>query len=269
MSGRRLPFLLLLAGLLATLALPAAADFTASGTFLYEDRPFDLDGFTGEQAFLPIRRADVEVVDLLTQTVLGSGLTDDSGAFQVDVSLTVPRTIYVRCLTDTAAHPQLHLRVKNDIQEQSVYAVAGPPVPGHDPWSDLQCGSLTATAGGAGEAFNIFDAAIKSLDYLFHLSGSYPGPAWNLTLFWRDGAGEASSWYDDVYRQVIMADNAGYDDSVILHETGHYVQSAFALCQNPGGAHFITDMMPFSIEAAILYDSLFPMTWRLAALRRK
>ncbi len=237
------PFLLLVAFLLAAAATaPAVADFTASGTFLYEDRPFDLDGFTGESTFHPIRRADVEVVDLLTQTVIGNGRTDNNGTFQVEVALTVPRTIYVRCLTDTAAHPMLNLQVKNDSGEQSVYAVAGPPVPDHDPWTDMPCGTYTAAAGGVGEAFNIFDAAIKSLDYLFYVSGSYPGQSCSLTLFWRDGAGEYSSWYDDVYRQVILADNAGYDDSVILHEAGHYVQSAFALCQNPGGAHFVTDM---------------------------
>ena len=257
----RIPHLLLFVSLLAAaISVPALADFTASGTFQYEDRPFDLDGFTGEQAWLPIRRADVEVVDLLTQTVLGSGQTDDSGAFQLDVALTVARTIYVRCLTDTAADPLIYLQVKDDAVGGAIYAVAGSPVPNHDPWSDLDCGTLTAVAGAGGEAFNIFDAALKSLDYFHHLSGSYPGPAWSLALFWRGDAGESSNWYDDVYRQVILSDNAGYDDSVILHETGHYIQSAFALCQSPGGSHYITDMnqdrrLAFSEGWATYYGS--------------
>ncbi len=56
----RLPARLLLACLMvAVFSLPAVADFTANGILLYEDRPFDLNGFTGEQRFLPIRRADV------------------------------------------------------------------------------------------------------------------------------------------------------------------------------------------------------------------
>ncbi len=260
-KGLRLPLLLLMACLLAAaISLPAGADFTASGTFLFEDRPFDRDGFTGEHIVLPIRRADVEVVDLQTQTVLGTGRTNEYGAFQVDVALAVARTIYVRCLTTTGDDPQLNLRVKNDTEEQSLYSVAGPPVPSHDPWSDLPCGTLTAAAGGAGEAFNILDAAVKALEYYHALAGEYPGPAWSLTLFWRNGAGEGSCWYDDVYRQVILADNAGYDDSVILHETGHYIQSAFALCQNPGGMHYVTDMnqdsrLAFSEGWATFYSS--------------
>jgi hypothetical protein len=255
------PFLQLLACLLATaVSLPAGADFTASGTFLFEDRPFDRNGFTGEQGLLPIRRADVEVVDLLTQAVLGTGRTDEDGAFQVEVALTAARTVYVRCLTATADHPLLNVQVMNHTGEQSLYSLAGPPAPNHDPWSDLQCGTLTAAAGGAGEAFNILDAAVKALDYYYALSGEYPGPAWSLALFWMNGAGENSCWYDDVYRQVILADNAGYDDSVILHETGHYMQSAFALCQNPGGMHYVTDMnqdcrLAFSEGWATFYAS--------------
>lgn len=262
LAGRlRIPLLLLFISLLtAAVSMPALADFTASGTFQYEDRPFDHDGFTGEQAWLPIRRADVEVVDLATQTVLGSGQTDDGGSFQVDVALTVYRTIYVRCLTDTAVDPLIYLQVKDDAAGGAVYAVAGSPVPSHDPWSDLHCGTLTAAVGAAGEAFNIFDAALKSLDYFQHLSGSYPGSAWSLTLFWRVDAGENSSSYDNVFRQVTLSDNAGYDDSVILHETGHYIQSAFALCQSPGGSHYITDMnqdrrLAFSEGWATYYGS--------------
>lgn len=256
------PILVLLAVILPVLfPFSAVADFTFSGTFLYEDRPFNLDGFTGEQVWLPIRRADVEVVDLLTQTVIGTGQTDENGAFQVPVALTFVRTIYVRCLTDTQSDPLIHLQVKDDPGAGgAVYAAAGAAVPGHDPWANLDVGVLNVAVGGGGEAFNIFDVALKSLDYFQHLSGGYPGPAWSLTLFWRDGAGEYSNWYDAVYRHVILADNAGYDDSVVLHETGHYVQSAFSLCQNPGGAHYVTDMnqdrfLAFSEGWATYYGS--------------
>jgi len=228
--------------LLLLLSLPAAADFTASGTFLYEDRRLGPDGFTGEHVWLPIRRADVEVVDFLTQTVIGTGQTDEDGAYAVFVQLGIPRTIYVRCLTDTGIDPSLHLSVLNDPEERAVYAAAAPMVMNHDPWADLAVGQYTVAAGEGGEAFNIFDVAVHALDYYHYLSGEYPGPAWSLTLFWRDNAGEQSCWYDDIYRYIFMADNAGYDDPVILHEAGHYVQSEFALCQSPGGSHFVTDM---------------------------
>lgn len=234
--------LLCIACLLAAAVSAPAAEFTASGTFLYQDRPFTIDGFTGEVVLLPVRHADVEVVDLLTQTVVGSGRTGEDGSFAVSAALPVPRTIYVRCLSATANHPDLNLQVMSNGQELALYAVTGPSVPGHDPGTDLDCGTLAATAGGSGEAFNIFDAAVDAVEYYHALSGQYPGPSWDLTIFWQDGAGEPSCWYDEVYRRVTLADDAGYDDSIILHETGHYVQSAFALCQSPGGSHFVTDM---------------------------
>ena len=51
--------LALAALLLAAPVAPALADYNVSGRFLYVDREFDGNGFTGVEPQLPIRFADV------------------------------------------------------------------------------------------------------------------------------------------------------------------------------------------------------------------
>src|SRR5262249_55892898 len=59
-----------LGALVATwLAAGSALAFTVSGRFLYEDRMWDKDGYTGQVQNLPIRHAKVEVVGLPSVTL--------------------------------------------------------------------------------------------------------------------------------------------------------------------------------------------------------
>ena len=60
------------------------ADWTASGTFLYIDRQFDINGFTGVEPSMPVRFATVEVRDPNVngmKQLLASGPTDANGDF--------------------------------------------------------------------------------------------------------------------------------------------------------------------------------------------
>ena len=68
-------------------ALPATAGaFTVTGRFLYEDRVWDKDGYTGQVQNLPIRRAKVEVVNLIGGLPLATGATDTSGFYSLNVT---------------------------------------------------------------------------------------------------------------------------------------------------------------------------------------
>src|SRR5688572_13702772 len=72
-------FLVVAAGLLS--ASPAFADYTVTGKFQYEDRVFDIDGFTGTITPRPIRFADVRIMITGTSSVLASGPTNSNGDF--------------------------------------------------------------------------------------------------------------------------------------------------------------------------------------------
>src|SRR5437867_3459798 len=83
-------------------ALPGVAGaFTVSGRFLYEDRMWDKDGYTGLVQNLPIRHAKVEVVNLAGGMALASGVTDALGFYSISVTgQTLPTSFYVRCSAD-------------------------------------------------------------------------------------------------------------------------------------------------------------------------
>src|SRR6185503_4705999 len=84
-------------------AAPAWATFTASGRFLYADKLWDKDGYTGQEQNLPVRHARVEIVDIPTLQVIGAGATDANGNYSIVVTPLapiVPVNCVARVLTD-------------------------------------------------------------------------------------------------------------------------------------------------------------------------
>src|SRR5207244_13352437 len=99
MIRRAVALCLALAGLCALAG--AAGAFTVSGRFLYEDRMWNKDGYTGAVQNLPIRHAKVEVVNLVGGGTLASGSTDAGGFYSLNVTGQVlPVSFYVRCSAD-------------------------------------------------------------------------------------------------------------------------------------------------------------------------
>ncbi|HMC82285.1 MAG TPA: hypothetical protein VKL61_03555, partial [Candidatus Polarisedimenticolia bacterium] len=174
----------------------AYGNWTASGTFRYVDREYDQTGFTGSEPLLPIRFADIEVRDANANggaALLATGATDTSGNFTIAVSDNKTRTVYVRVVTTSTAVPTLFLKVQNRLFPQNVYSVASPNVPNHSPTTNVNFGTVTAAIGAGGEAFNIYDNALRSIDYIAALNGARPGSADLLTLEWEPPQGGTAS----------------------------------------------------------------------------
>ena len=120
---------LLSLGFLLCLAVPAYADFTVSGQCLYRDREFDQTGFTGVEPDLPIRHADVEVVDIDVNgknAVRGTGSTDVAGNFSFVVTDSQVRNLIIRCLSQTEYHNDYFLDVTDLANKALPYAVVSP-----------------------------------------------------------------------------------------------------------------------------------------------
>src|SRR5260221_7628476 len=115
MSGtwRRPALVLLLLATALSRGSTARADWIASGTFLYTDREFNQNGFTGNMPHLPIRGAVMQVLDRRTVTVLASGATDSLGRFRIPVIDNQVRFISVRALSYAADSTRYHLRVQD------------------------------------------------------------------------------------------------------------------------------------------------------------
>lgn len=220
----------------------AWADWTATGTFNYQDREFDQNGFTGVTPSRPIRFAKVEVRDANASggnAVLATGATDAAGNYSIFVPDMKTRTIQIRALT-TSGVSNLFLQVNNILTPVNPYAVATAEFPNHSPTVNLNAGLFTAVIGAGGEPFNLYDVALNSVDYLAFLNGSRPGSSQPLTLQYQPGFGVVVNSYIG-NNTVRVADNSGYNDTVIQHETGHYAVFNFSASDSPGGVHNLTN----------------------------
>lgn len=234
-----------LAAALACSAGAASADYDVSGKFLYRDRPFGPGGFTGTTTDLPVRFADVEVLDANTNVVLESGATDATGAFTIHVADNSTRDIKVRVKTAALNTPTLKMRVFVSTVNPSPYAVTSSTFANHAPGANIDfTGSpVVALPGAGGDAFNVFDNAVDAFDFIASLRGSRP--VQQLTLYWFLGpTATDGTYYLHADRSIHLlgvtganADSDGYDDAVILHEIGHYTEFTLAKSENPGGVH--------------------------------
>ncbi|MCP3981106.1 MAG: hypothetical protein GY716_17550 [bacterium] len=240
-------------------AAPAVADFDVAGKFEYEDREFDITGFTGVVTNLPIRFCDVEVVDVSGggNTVLAQTATDGSGAFSVTgVVAAAPLDVEVRCIASSNQTPDLDIAVLDnplDPDNGALWTIAVTYI-AHDPVTDIDFSGAPAVApihsttsnpnpgDGAGGAFNIFDRMLDGVDFVKGVNGG-TGPAL-ISGYWEPGEDTGGSYFEpDTDRLFIQGDDATrdeYDDAVVCHEVGHGVEDSLWQNRSPGGEHFFS-----------------------------
>jgi hypothetical protein len=217
------------------------ANWTASGRFVYVDREFNETGFTGTEPQVPMRFADVEVFDTILKknAVLASGSTDENGYYSINVPDTKVRSVAIRVITSSTRTPDLFVSVKDKATGNSkLYSVKTNTYASHNPNTSINAGTYSAAITKGGEAFNIFDSAVKAADYVRYLSGARPGSDKSITYVWATNNGITNSSYS--YDQVLLRDTAGYDDTVMLHEFGHHVIRHYSASSSPGGNHTFT-----------------------------
>ncbi|MCA9728785.1 MAG: lamin tail domain-containing protein, partial [Candidatus Eisenbacteria bacterium] len=237
-------------------ALAAPVDVT--GRFFYQDREWDGAGYTGTVQDLPIRYADIEVVNALSQGIVATGRTDEDGAYSVTVNLFATADLYVRCSSATTNDPDYHIWVVNtfqringtsDITNSVVHAIVSatqpvdPNQPASGDFGDFEIAD--ATGHGVAQAFNILDNAIDACDYLAtpQALGRYPDASEFVVYGWNGQAGSMGSNYQwhGIFLTARPEDTDGWSDAVILHETGHWVADFFGDDDNPGGTHILGD----------------------------
>ena len=219
----------------ATFATLARADWTASGTCSYVDREFDASGFTGVEPVRPTRLADVHVV--AGNKLVGQGVTGATGTFTFLVSDNQVRDIYIRCLARHQEPGGIPVEVRSSNSSSDVWSVRGPTLADHPPTQNVSAGILVAVPNAGGEAFNLYDAALDAAQFMNVLRGGPQPTALLLATF--SATNPTLSSYSGT--AVVMARNAGYDDTVLLHEIGHYLVDQFSVSQNPGGSHRLSD----------------------------
>jgi hypothetical protein len=230
---RRLPAAAALVLLGAVTAV--RADWVASGACAYVDREFDASGFTGVEPIRPARLVDVQVID--GTKVQGQGIANADGTFNFVVTDNQTRNIYVRCLARRTTSTGVPVEVRSATSSSTTWSVRAPTVNNHPPTQSLNVGTLVALPGAGGEAFNLYDNVLYGTQYLNVLRGGEAPAALMLVVF--SSSNSTVSAWDGA--EIMAARNAGYDDTVVLHEMGHYVTAQFSASNSPGGSHSLSN----------------------------
>jgi hypothetical protein len=220
---------------------PAYANWTASGQLLYQHREWDQTGFTGTIVNLPVRFADVEIVDPTkngAKAHLAWGKTDANGNFSILVTDSSTRPA-VRGVILTQTVQTSDLFVKVTTPAGSVYAGNTSDAVNHGPNTNVNWGTMVAQAFAGAEAYNILDRGVFGADFIKALTGSRPNSSKLVTFKWSATAGNGNSSTSGSI--VNLRDSAGFDDTVIQHEWSHYVMNNYSKVTNPGGTHFLSD----------------------------
>jgi hypothetical protein len=226
------------------LAVPAFATQTFTGRFQYEDREFDLSGFTGRLTPRPIRFADVRIV--AGNTTLASGATREDGTFAIQAPDSSASLLRAICITSSTNTPGLlvDVRVANDnLSFGDYYSVASAPQNGAGTGVTDFGTTLASATNDTGKAFNIWDVANDAMQYVASPEANGSLPSAKLTLIWRYYHQYTGAFFTNstAGRYIFLGAAAAYDDTIISHEIGHFIDDLYFRSDSPGGTHYLGD----------------------------
>ncbi|MCB0362473.1 MAG: hypothetical protein KDD35_07115 [Bdellovibrionales bacterium] len=208
-----------------------------------------------------IRRAEVRATTS-TGELMDCTETDDSGAF----SLSLPRGdgLFTVSILSRANNQFLKATVFNAPEQNIIYSLNRQVVSS----VSQDMGSVVALAttddGLLGGAFNILDQMLKANDFIRSKAGNcgsiFSGcpnftVAPKVRVYWEPGFDPGSyfesssplSFYLPGYRRLFIlggvsgdvnsSDTDHFDNSVIIHEYGHFLEDAVFVSDSPGGEH--------------------------------
>lgn len=232
LSGACLHPLLLAAFVLTGCVGPddATYTYTLSGQVLYEDRIIGTEGFAGV-SLKPVRHATVDLVS--GGTLVESVSTDGDGYYSFGTNVTGGAEIRVLAKSETPS--EVEVRTPDSGELIAAYKPFA-PYEGH---IELD---LTVTADSpAGGAFNILDVFGRAAEFVTVTAGLAPP---RLTARWKQGSGTGTYYTDSsIYILGIQDDDTDeYDDDVLWHEYGHFVEDFTGALDSPGNVHTLDDL---------------------------
>lgn len=214
-----------------------------SGTATYEKftRNRDLSATT---EFVPIKRAVVQAY--VGDVQVASGSTGNDGAFTLNVPLRYSHlSIYIKVLARSDDYDVEVTPHDSGFIFSNVYYV---DTTVHD-WS-LPANLVATrdeTTGRLAGAFNIYAQTTRGMTWFKeHVSWRPRFP--KLRVHWKAGdSGDGCSCYFPglivtphvISIQDLPNNQDDIDDSLLLHEVGHYIHKVFSTNNSPGGVHYL------------------------------
>lgn len=209
--------------------LAKADTIAVFGEVSYDDKPPLNNGNLGPIQKLPARGVTVALIDDASKQTLATALTSDAGVYVIRIA---PTTAMVH-VTAIAQSKTLRRPITVALPNNTVHGFATPSFAAN---VDIQANLNVSEASGAAQAFNIFDQSVHTMDTIVSdLDNVTPTP---LRAVWSRGNTNGTFYTGNtIFMLGETADDDGYDDSVILHETGHFVEDSEGRSDSPGGAH--------------------------------
>ena len=195
---------------------------------------------------VPVHHILVEMreEDNVSDDSYGHTVTDANGNFKFnfcddDGFLNDELELYFRVCAEVRDGNNLIASIKN-VDDQELYCWDSNIIDseGGDVDFDLSVYKLNQTQASV---FNIADSLFWAWRFWNNNTASSPVMDRSVTVFWQGGAGRTGSFYSDDRTAMVIADDPSstdeWDDSVIIHEWGHFADHQFSCNQNPGGAH--------------------------------
>lgn len=235
---------------------------------------------------LPAREVTVQAIDASNQSVLATAVTDGNGNYSVSVPSNRNLFIRARAeMVKTGTAPTWNFSVRNNANSDALYAVDGDAASSgaangtRDLNAPTGFGTTTYTGVRAAAPFAILDTVFSAKQLVL---GATPGAVFPaLSLFWSeqnrptagrfcpdDGDIGTSSYIvfspneldqctvakanpDGIYIlgnfSVAGGDTDEFDQSVIAHEFGHYLEDRFARSDSIGGLHGRGDLLDLRV----------------------
>ncbi|MEM1417833.1 MAG: hypothetical protein AAGH15_23240 [Myxococcota bacterium] len=231
--------------------LPEAGDAppgatTWTGTVLFEARSPTPTGASRTTERLPAVRVELRAVDA-EGNVVGDAVTDAAGAFRL-AAAPGARELEVRAsLADrVGSHPAPRLAVTRDGLGDTVHTLR---VPLGDPATPL---AIVAEdeAGTLAGALHILDAMRRGVEAVERWTGERLPPFfayWDrgVTTTWSFYTGERPQGSGRYTIELLggepgrraLTDTDEHDESIVLHELGHFVMDVLTTDSSPGGGH--------------------------------
>ena len=234
---------------------PGSSNLTISGKAFYEDKPYDANGFTGAIVRKPIRRAVIKLIANDGLVPLASSQTAEDGSFSFSGinNSGRPGGVHLQIQAKNADDSASPAEIRNNKSANALLAVVGPTL--DDSVNDnFIAQDIIVSTNTIGGAFNILDnflkggAFIQKSDFCPTNTLDTKCKAPFLMAYWQPGS-DTGSFFEGGSAPAISIDGGGgftndpdeYDDTIVLHEYGHFITSTFSHDDSPGGRHVIPE----------------------------
>jgi hypothetical protein len=258
-----------------------------SGTILFQRIGFNAGGGNGLNAAAPVNAAARSiVVEALSQAgreVLDSTITDGSGAYSLTVPVNTMILVSAKAqMLKADAAPTWNVQVLNNANSDALYTLessafdtGATAITGRDLLAATGFSGSTYTGTRAAAPFAILDTIFQSQQLIVAASASTTFPP--LDIYWSDqnrttgmqfcvDTGDiGTSFYvaiaggddcsDEVPAGIYLVgafdggsgDTDEFDQHVIAHEFGHYVEDKFSRSDSIGGTHGLGDSLDLRV----------------------